>query len=86
MLQHYQRLLRDRGRGRPGDDANDLRGRIIGALGGMAAEEEIFDVVTTGAESDLENVTRIARSMVGAGVCPSASALSPSCRRKATRA
>jgi cell division protease FtsH len=42
-----------------------LRGRIIGALGGMAAEQEVFGVITTGAESDLEAVTRIARSMVG---------------------
>jgi len=50
---------------RYGYDANYLRGRIIGALGGMAAEKEVFDVVTTGAESDLEMVTRIARSMVG---------------------
>jgi cell division protease FtsH len=50
---------------RYGYDAKYLRGRIIGALGGMAAEQEVFDVVTTGAESDLETVTRIARSMVG---------------------
>ena len=50
---------------RYGYDANYLRGRIIGALGGMAAEQEVFDVVTTGAESDLESATRIARSMVG---------------------
>jgi cell division protease FtsH len=50
---------------RYGYDANYLRGRIIGALGGMAAEEEVFTVVTTGAENDLEMVTRIARSMVG---------------------
>jgi cell division protease FtsH len=50
---------------RYGYDANYLRGRIIGALGGMAAEKEIFNVVTTGAENDLEVVTRIARSMVG---------------------
>jgi cell division protease FtsH len=50
---------------RYGYDASYLRGRIIGALGGMAAEQEVFDVVTTGAESDLEAVTRIARSMVG---------------------
>jgi cell division protease FtsH len=42
-----------------------LRGRIIGALGGMAAEQEVFNVVTTGAEMDLEIVSRIARSMVG---------------------
>jgi cell division protease FtsH len=50
---------------RYGYDANYLRGRIVGALGGMAAEQEVFSVVTSGAESDLENVTRIARSMVG---------------------
>lgn len=50
---------------RYGYDANYLRGRIIGALGGMAAEQEVFGVITTGAESDLEAVTRIARSMVG---------------------
>ncbi len=50
---------------RYGYDANYLRGRIIGALAGMAAEQEVFNVVTTGAENDLEVVTRIARSMVG---------------------
>jgi cell division protease FtsH len=50
---------------RYGYDETYLRGRIIGALGGMAAEQEVFGVVTTGAENDLENVTRIARSMVG---------------------
>jgi cell division protease FtsH len=31
----------------------------------MAAEQEVFNLVTTGAENDLEMVTRIARSMVG---------------------
>ena len=50
---------------RYGYDANYLRGRIIGALGGMAAEQEVFSVITTGSESDLEVVSRIARSMVG---------------------
>jgi cell division protease FtsH len=50
---------------RYGYDANYLRGRIIGALAGKAAEQEVFGVVTTGAENDLEMVTRIARSMVG---------------------
>ena len=50
---------------RYGYDVNYLRGRIIGALGGMAAEQEVFNLVTTGAESDLEKVTQIARSMVG---------------------
>ncbi|MCT4354161.1 ATP-dependent zinc metalloprotease FtsH [Streptomyces sp. Je 1-79] len=42
-----------------------LRGRIIGALGGMAAEQVVFGVVTTGSESDLEQVTTIARGMAG---------------------
>ncbi|MFI6288830.1 ATP-dependent zinc metalloprotease FtsH [Streptomyces sp. NPDC051018] len=41
-----------------------LRGRIIGALGGMAAEHVVFGVITTGAESDLEQVTSLARGMV----------------------
>jgi cell division protease FtsH len=50
---------------RYGYDVTYLRGRIIGALGGMAAEQEVFNIVTTGAENDLEMVTRIARSMVG---------------------
>ncbi|MFF2010798.1 ATP-dependent zinc metalloprotease FtsH [Streptomyces sp. NPDC058195] len=42
-----------------------LRGRIVGALGGMAAEQVVFGVITTGAESDLEQVTGLARGMVG---------------------
>ncbi|HEY7633146.1 MAG TPA: ATP-dependent zinc metalloprotease FtsH [Thermoleophilaceae bacterium] len=42
-----------------------LRGRIIGALGGRAAEQIVYGDVTTGAESDLEQVTSIARQMVG---------------------
>jgi cell division protease FtsH len=45
-------------------DETYLRGRIVGALGGMAAEE-VFGVVTTGAGSDLENSTRIAKAMAG---------------------
>jgi len=50
---------------RYGYDAHYLRGRIVGALGGMAAEQEVYGVITSGAESDLEHVTRIAKSMVG---------------------
>ena len=50
---------------RYGYDQKYLRGRIIGALGGRAAEEIVYGDVTTGAESDLEQVTRIARQMVG---------------------
>ncbi len=34
------------------------------ALGGRAAEEEVFDDITSGASGDLEQVTRMARSMV----------------------
>ena len=41
-----------------------LRARIIGALGGRAAEQLVYGAVSTGAENDLENVTGIARSMV----------------------
>jgi cell division protease FtsH len=42
-----------------------LRGRIVGALGGRAAEDLVYGEVTTGAESDLEQVASIARQMVG---------------------
>jgi cell division protease FtsH len=50
---------------RYGYDTAYLLGRIVGALGGRAAEQIVYGTVTTGAESDLEQVTRIARSMVG---------------------
>ncbi|UKA69083.1 ATP-dependent zinc metalloprotease FtsH (plasmid) [Arthrobacter sp. FW306-05-C] len=50
---------------RYGYDENYLKGRIVGALGGMAAEELVFGVVTTGAESDLQTSTHLARMMVG---------------------
>jgi len=50
---------------RYGYGADYLRGRIVGALGGRAAEEIVYGDVTTGAESDLEQVTAIARQMVG---------------------
>jgi cell division protease FtsH len=43
---------------------NYLRARIVGALGGRAAEKLVYDQVTTGAESDLHQVTQIARQMV----------------------
>jgi cell division protease FtsH len=50
---------------RYGYAAGYLLGRIAGALGGRAAEKLVYDEVTTGAESDLEQATRVARQMVG---------------------
>jgi cell division protease FtsH len=41
-----------------------LRARIIGALGGRAAEKLIYGVVSTGAANDLQQVTLIAHEMV----------------------
>ncbi|MEP7106282.1 MAG: ATP-dependent zinc metalloprotease FtsH [Chloroflexota bacterium] len=41
-----------------------LRARIIGALGGRAAEQLVYGVVTAGAENDLQQVTQIAHQMV----------------------
>jgi cell division protease FtsH len=37
---------------------------MIGALGGRAAEQIVFDDITDGAASDIERVTQLARSMV----------------------
>jgi len=50
---------------RYGSDDAYLRGRLIGLLGGRAAEELVYRAITTGAESDLEQATAIARQMVG---------------------
>src|SRR5690348_4322362 len=41
-----------------------LRARIVGALGGRAAEEIVYGTKTTGAESDIEQATSLARRMV----------------------
>ena len=41
-----------------------LRGRIVGMLGGRAAEEVVYGSKTTGAESDIEQATALARRMV----------------------
>ena len=41
-----------------------LRARIVGMLGGRAAEEIVYGTKTTGAESDIEQATGIARRMV----------------------
>jgi cell division protease FtsH len=43
----------------------ELRAKIKVALGGRAAEEVVFGDLTTGAESDFQQLTQIARSMVG---------------------
>lgn len=42
----------------------ELHDMIVGLLGGRAAEEIVFDTVTTGASNDIERATHIARSMV----------------------
>src|SRR6185503_15945245 len=44
---------------------DELLAKIKVALGGRAAEKVVFDDLTTGAESDIQNVTQIARGMVG---------------------
>src|SRR4051812_21118604 len=41
-----------------------LRARIIGMLGGRAAEEVVYGTRTTGAENDIEQATQLARGMV----------------------
>jgi cell division protease FtsH len=41
-----------------------LRARIVGMLGGRAAEEVVYGTRTTGAESDIEQATSLARNMV----------------------
>lgn len=43
---------------------NELHDMIVGLLGGRAAEEIVFDTVTTGASNDIEKATNIARSMI----------------------
>lgn len=42
----------------------ELRDMLVGLVGGRAAEEIVFDTVTTGAANDIEKATDIARSMV----------------------
>jgi cell division protease FtsH len=44
---------------------DELLARIKVALGGRAAEKVVFGDITTGAESDIQNLTQIARGMVG---------------------
>jgi hypothetical protein len=46
-----------------------LRGKIIGMLGGRAAEEVVYGDISTGAESDMVQATGFARNMVGGGAC-----------------
>ncbi len=42
----------------------ELDAMLIGLLAGRAAEEIVFDTVTTGASNDIERATKLARSMV----------------------
>ena len=42
----------------------ELEAMIVVALGGRAAEEIVFDTVTTGASNDIEQATKVARSMI----------------------
>ena len=42
----------------------ELEARLVVAFGGRAAEELVFDTVTTGAANDIEQATDIARAMV----------------------
>lgn len=42
----------------------ELHDMIVGLLGGRAAEDVVFDSVTTGASNDIEKATSLARSMV----------------------
>ncbi|OUO80589.1 AAA family ATPase [Blautia sp. An249] len=42
----------------------ELEAMLVGYLGGRAAEEIVFDTVTTGAANDIEQATKIARAMV----------------------
>lgn len=43
---------------------DELRARLVECVGGRAAEEIVFDSVTTGASNDIEQATKIARAMV----------------------
>lgn len=43
---------------------NKLIARMVGLMGGRAAEELVFNDITSGASNDLEKVTEIARAMV----------------------
>ncbi len=42
----------------------ELEAQLVISLGGRAAEEIVFDTVTTGAANDIEQATRIARAMI----------------------
>jgi cell division protease FtsH len=46
-------------------DERYLKGKLRVSLAGRAAEEIVFGDVTTGAESDIQQVTEVARRMVG---------------------
>ena len=66
--QTVENALRAEGFARPSQMTNrvpkELEAMLVGMLGGRAAEEIVFDTVTTGASNDIEKATKIARSMI----------------------
>ena len=42
----------------------ELEAMLVGYLGGRAAEELVFDTVTTGAANDIEQATKVARAII----------------------
>ena len=42
----------------------ELEAMLVGYLGGRAAEELVFETVTTGAANDIEQATKVARAMI----------------------
>lgn len=46
-------------------DSDYLHGKLVGMLGGRAAEEVVIGMISTGSENDMVQATNIARNMVG---------------------
>ena len=43
---------------------NEILARLVVCMGGRAAEEVVFDSITTGASNDIQQATNLARAMV----------------------
>lgn len=54
--------------GRKFSHQKELEAMLLGYLGGRAAEEIVFDTVTTGAANDIEQATKVARAMTQYGM------------------